>query len=459
MDRMEKLMQRKDKDFGEIPEYKRRSTIQVSKRSEPVKKWQFAIVVIAIVLFILFGIIMAFGFSMLNSIHKINDDEVKYTPTDIVEPATKQGIEAVGVGADSDPAEETDEVNKEELVSNTGVVSPEVQSLEDQVINILLIGEEGVHDDVDHGRSDVSIILTINKEQKTLKLTSLMRDIKVRIPGYLDNKLNAAFHNGRGKLLKETVELNFGIQIDGYVIVNFEGFQDIVDALGGVEIELTEAEASYLNSHNYISKKKYRNVVPGKQVLNGNQTLGYCRIRYVDATGDFGRTQRQRKVLLTLFDKYKSQNPVNMVKIANKLLKYVSTNMDNKEILQYVTEAAMLGCDSIETLNIPVEGSYIGGTAQAGTSKRWVFTVDWDITRAEIVNFIYGSSHIAEMGANPSKLISTDPKTAAKEEEKNKRKRLANSGYGTKGKIVNQSEVTSGSTEEEEKKKSKKKNG
>lgn len=445
-------MQKKDRDFSEIPEYKRKSTIKVSKRSEPVKKWQLILIAAAIVLFILFGIVMAFGFGMLNSIHKINEDDIEYAPTDIQETTTGPGVETV-----VDTTEETTEVNKEELVSDMTVVSPEVQSLEDQVINILLIGEEGVHDDVDHGRSDASLILTINKEQKTLKLTSLMRDIKVRIPGYLDNKLNAAFHNGRGKLLKETVELNFGIQIDGYVIVNFAGFEDIIDALGGVEIELTEAEAAYLNSHNYISKKKYRNVVPGKQTLNGNQALGYCRIRYVDGTGDFGRTQRQRRVLLTLFDKYKSQNPVNMVKIAKKLLHYVSTNMDNAEILQYVTEAATLGCDTIETFNIPVEGSYVGGTAQAGTGKLWVFTVDWDITRAEIVNFIYGSSHIAEMGANPSKLVTTDPKTAAKEEEKNRRKRLVNSGYGTKGKIVNQSEVTSGDADADEKEETKKK--
>lgn len=443
-------MQRRDRDFNEIPEYKRRSTIQVSKRSEPVKKWQLAIIVLAIILFIIFGIVMAFGFSMLNSIHKINDDEIEYAPTDIMENVTGSGIV-------TDIEKQTEEeTNKEDLVSDTKVVSPEVQSLEDQVINILLIGEEGVHDDVDHGRSDASLILTINKEQKTLKLTSLMRDIKVRIPGYLDNKLNAAFHNGRGKLLKETVELNFGIQIDGYVIVNFNGFEDIIDALHGVEIELTEGEASYLNSHNYISKKKYRNVVPGKQTLNGNQALGYCRIRYVDASGDFGRTERQRRVLLALFDKYKSQNPVNMVKIAKKLLNYVSTNMDNAEILQYVTEAAMLGCDSIETFNIPVEGSYVGGTAQAGLGKLWVFTVDWDITRAELINFIYGSSHIEEMGADPSKLISTNLEAAAKEEEKNKRKRLANSGYGTKGKIVNQSEVTSEHVEEKKSEKKEK---
>lgn len=450
----------RNKDFGEIPEYKRKSTIQVSKRSEPVKKWQLAVIIGVLVIFLITGSVMAFGYSMLNSINKIDDSKVEYQPTDIVSEITNASI---GINKEEEKNEENETigVDREDLLEDLAVVSPEVQSLEDQVINLLLIGEEGIYDD-GLGRSDSSLILTINKEQHTLKLTSLMRDILVKIPGYLDNKLNSAFHNGGGKLLRETVEKNFGIQIDGYIIVNFQGFEDIVDELGGVEIELTEREAEYLNSHNYISKKRFRNVVPGKQILNGNQTLGYCRVRYVISSGnldgDFGRTERQRRVLVSLFDKYKSQNPVKMVKIAQKLLHYVSTNLDNSEILKYITDAATLGCDTIDTFNIPVEGSYIGGTAQAGVGKLWVFQIDWDITRAELINFIYGSSHIREMGADPNKLISTDSKTAAKEEEQLRKKRLANSGYGTKGKVVNQTEVTSGTAKTEANKQQKAEN-
>lgn len=439
-----------NKDFGEIPEYKRRSRGQNNKHTEPVKKWQWAVIIGALVIFLITGSVMAFGYSMLNSINKIDDDKVEYRKTDIVSEITNAGI-GVNRKEEEEEKEGNVEVNKEELVGSSVVISPEAQSLEDQVINLLLIGEEKIKDD-NVGRSDVSMILTINKEQHTLKLTSLMRDILVEIPGYLDNKLNSAFHNGGGKLLRETIEKNFGIQIDGYVIVDFQGFEDIIDELGGVEIDLTESEAEYLNSHNYISKKRFRNVVPGTQVLNGNQTLGYCRVRYVVSSGhqagDFGRTERQRRVLSTLFDKYKSQNPVKMVKIAQKLLHYVSTNLDNSEILQYITDAVTLGCDTIDTFNIPVEGSYIGGTAQAGIGKLWVFQVDWGITRAELINFIYGSSHIREMGADPNKLISTDSETAAKEEEQQRQERLENSGYGTKGKVVNQTEVTSGTAEE-----------
>ncbi len=444
------MRKNKDGEFGEIPEYKQRIAVQTGRRSEPMKKWKLAVIIVAVLILAALGSVVAIGYSMLNSIHKIKDEEVKYAPTDIVSPS---GIGKEEEAADNgqDGQEPVGNENREDFLEDTKVVSPEAQSLEDQVINLLLIGEEGIYDD-GWGRSDTSIILTINKEQKTLKLTSLMRDILVEIPGYLDNKLNAAFHNGGGKLLTETVEKNFGIQIDGYVLVSFEGLEDIIDELGGVEIELTETEAEYLNSHNYISKKRFRNVVPGKQVLNGNQTVGYCRVRYVVSSGhqagDFGRTERQRRVLTTLFDKYKKKNPVEMIKIAQKLLSYVSTNLDNGEILRYITDAATLGCDTLDTFNIPVEGSYIGGTAQAGLSKAWVFQIDWDVTRAELVNFIYGSSHIEEMGEDPSKLMSTDQKTAAKEEKKQKKKRLANSGYGTKGKVVNQSDATVGDDEE-----------
>jgi len=446
---------KRENDFGDIPEYKEiLSSIEIQHRKKK-RRWVLPVVIASAVVLLLVGTVISLGYSLIDSIHKIDEDEIIYAPSDISSGSSVSVPESSGGTI-------VQAVDKEELLDDSEVVSPEVQSLEDQVINILLIGEEGIYDD-GLGRSDSSLILTINKEQRSLKLTSIMRDILVKIPGYLDNKLNSAYHNGGGKLLRKTIERNFGIQIDGYVIVNFEGFEDIIDKLGGVEIELTEAEAEYLNTHNYISKKKYRNVVPGKQVLNGNQALGYCRVRYVISSdhqaGDFGRTERQRRVLLTLFDKYKSQNPMQMMKIAQKLLEYVSTNLDNAEILEYITEAIMLGCDTMETLNIPVEapGSYDGGTAPAGLGKAWVFQIDWDMNRAELINFIYGSSHMAEMGADSSKLVSTDSETAAKQEKEQRRERLASSGYGTRGKVVNQTKVTSGVADEEKKQKKEKK--
>ena len=115
-----------------------------------------------------------------------------------------------------------------------------------------------------------------NTYDNTIKLTSILRDTLVDLPGYSQNKINAAYAKGGADYLIEVIEKNFKIQIDGYASVDFDSFEDIVDSLGGVEIELSQKEADYLNTTNYISDPANRNVVAGLQVLNGNQVVGYC---------------------------------------------------------------------------------------------------------------------------------------------------------------------------------------
>jgi LCP family protein required for cell wall assembly len=155
-----------------------------------------------------------------------------------------------------------------------------VEPADDTVINVLLIGEEKINDGA-RGRSDSMMVATINQKQKSLKLTSIMRDCYVSIPGYRDNKLNAAYNYGGGPLLLATIEQNFQIHLDGYVRVDFEAFEAIIDKLGGVEIELSQAEANYLNRTNYISNPAYRTMKAGINTMNGNQALGYSPVRYV----------------------------------------------------------------------------------------------------------------------------------------------------------------------------------
>ena len=106
-----------------------------------------------------------------------------------------------------------------------------------------------------------------------------MRDTLVQIPGYRENKLNSAYEKGDVDLLYKTIALNFNIRLDGCILVNFENFEKIIDFMGGLEITLTSSEARYLRNTNYISNPKYRTVVEGTQLMNGNQVLGYSRIR------------------------------------------------------------------------------------------------------------------------------------------------------------------------------------
>ncbi|MCR5584485.1 MAG: LCP family protein [Lachnospiraceae bacterium] len=222
------------------------------------------------------------------------------------------------------------------------VVKPDVIHEPDaNVINVLLIGAENLKNQ-EFGRSDSMMIASVNVSEGTFKIISLMRDMFVRIPEIEDEvtygKLNASYAHGGPELLMDTVALNFGIQCDSYVVVDFDAFEKIIDLMGGVEISLTSAEAKYLNTTNYISKKEYRNVVSGKQILNGNQALGYCRVRKVAASNgmqsDNGRVYRQGLVVNSLFNKMQSADLFKLWSIYTTAIDYVIIPADQKEQIE-----------------------------------------------------------------------------------------------------------------------------
>ena len=239
---------------------------------------------------------------------------------------------------------------------------------DDQVVNILIIGNDFRKENGYNagGLTDTMIIGTMDMKHGTLKMTSLMRDLVVDIPGHGKNKLNAANSYGGIELLYKTIATNFNIELDGYVEVGFKAFQDIVDKVGGVEVELTESEVSYLNSTNYIRNKKYRNVKVGKQVLNGSQALGYCRIRKSGTTvnglrDDYGRTWRQRTVVNAVFDKVKKLPMSKWMDIIDAVLDNVTTDLTNDQIIEYVKDVVGIGTMEINQLQIPVNGYYRSG--------------------------------------------------------------------------------------------------
>lgn len=292
---------------------------------------------------------------------------------------------------ESSPMAKTD-LTPEELAAQATLPprTEEQVKLDEQVINILLIGEEAIGSGNANGRSDSMMIASLNTENKTLRLVSIMRDCYVSIPGYRDNKLNAAFAHGGGTLLCSTIEQNFGIQLDGYVRVDFAGFRKLIDKLGGVEIELTENEALYLNTTNYISDKKQRNVVPGKQIVTGTQALGYCRVRKRAAINgendDFGRTYRQRAVLSQVYEKVKQLGASDVVGLISELLPYVSTNLESADIVKYATAILQMGIPEIEQKRIPVNGAYSGQNLYCGAS----LVLNFEVNNRELWDFIYG---------------------------------------------------------------------
>lgn len=353
---------------GALQDYLRES----QEKDTQKKKWSWKkkLLLVFCILGLLVGGISVAGYFMLDQIDTERPDDIKKAETDLTE---------------------------EELAAQEAALVPKVfdDTIEQKVVNILLIGEEAMADDL--GRSDSMMIATLNTVEKSIKLTSLMRDIYVTIPGYANNKLNAAYHNGGGVLLAETIEQNFGIEIDGYVRVDFNAFETIVDELGGVDINLTSDEAHYLNTTNYISNRANRNVKEGLQTLNGNQALGYCRVRYRNASNgdanDFGRTYRQRTVLKAIFDKYKSQNVVSMISIATELLSYVTTNLTKSDIVSYITTAASFGTMELDTFRVPTDNTYYGDKINGKS----VLVIDFDENNKALRNFIYAQIDEADI--------------------------------------------------------------
>lgn len=264
------------------------------------------------------------------------------------------------------------------------------------VVNVLLVGEEAIGSEGARGRTDSIMIATINVKQKALKLTSLMRDMYVQIPGWSDNKLNAAYHNGGMPLLKQTIEENFDILIDGSVLVNFDGFETIIDKLGGVQITLTDSEAYYLNTTNYISNRSYRNVKSGTQTLNGNQALGYSRVRYRKASSgeidDFGRTSRQRTVLNAVFDKYKTKNAAELLLILNDILPLVTTDIIKSDMISYIGTVVTMGATELQTFRLPMDNAF----SRATIREMDVLLPDMPANVKGLQEFIFGSEVISK---------------------------------------------------------------
>lgn len=282
--------------------------------------------------------------------------------------------------------------DEDEVVSeydwNTGEI---VGRKEDYVTNILLVGIEELFG---AKNTDTMMIASINTRDNTVQLSSLMRDSYVSVPGWKSTKLNAAYAHGGIELLRDTIEQNYKIHLDGYATVNFESFEKIIDLLGGVEIQLGAKEAQYLNTTNYISNKAYRNVKEGINLLNGNQALGYCRVRkvptYDGVNNDFGRTLRQRRVLNAIFEKYKNQGILQLINTTNTCLGYVSTNLSTGQIEQLLNAMLEINISTIEMKSIPIDGAYEAPKKYENTT--YPILLDWDANIIDLYKSIYGDT-------------------------------------------------------------------
>ena len=316
----------------------------MSRRRNSLKRaaLSFLCIVLAVILTAMLSVTLYFQY-LLKQINYVEHDE---TPTLSQEQLNEYRAEE----EDSDASAPSMDAGDVEFKDHTTQIGGKGSG----IVNILLIGQDRRPGE-SRARSDTMILCTFNKHTKTLTMTSFLRDLYVEIPGYQDNRINAAYAAGGMSLLNETLKENFGIHIDGTIEVDFHQFAQIVDLLGGVTMELRQDEADVIN------RDAPGTVSAGTQLLTGQQALAYARIRSLDADGDFSRTNRQRKVISALLDAYKNASLSTVLSLLDDILPMITTDMNDVKIIAYATELfPMLSGADIVSQRIPADGSYSG---------------------------------------------------------------------------------------------------
>ena len=264
-----------------------------------------------------------------------------------------------------------------DLEKNQYISSAELKS-SPFVTNILLIGVDA--DISESPRSDTMILLSIDFAHRRFKLSSFLRDSWVYIPSKDKKaKLNAACSYGGPQLVADTIEYNFGVDIDHFVMVDFNMFTQIIDNLGGVTVEVTKKEADFIN------RTTRQHIEYGDNVcLNGEEALVYCRIRKLDS--DYMRTYRQRKIITALINQAKNAGISKLIETMQKVFPLIQTDMSPGEItgLAYKAGIGMVAFD-IEQNRVPIDEHMKPGTING----QWVEKIDVDATRDYLIEYIY----------------------------------------------------------------------
>jgi len=287
-------------------------------------------------------------------------------------------------------------------------------NLPDNVVNILLIGIDTRDTKMDSGlqNGDVQLILSIDKNTGSVKLSSLLRDMYVTIPGYKNkNRINVAYGRGGGALAMRTVNHNFEMNIEHYVAINFYGLASIIDAIGGIDVDMTKIEAGAVNTYLRKHPPKYDNTdgearvplerVAGVQHLDGVQAVMYARLREID--NDFSRTARQRHLLELLLSKIMQDMTLDkLITLMETCMPYVMTNVNastmaslGMTVLQSgIVSRAQNGEELIEQFRVPMDKAYSYKDIN-GASVIYMGTSNFPKNVQALHEFIYGAYYPA----------------------------------------------------------------
>ena len=264
---------------------------------------------------------------------------------------------------------------------------------DEDIISIALLGTDFSKNEKYgnlYGASDSTMILGIDTKNNKLKLLSLMRDLYLDLPDGTGNKqnLNYTMAYGGPELILKTINYNFNLTVDKFINVSLNTLPTIIDKLDGIELNIKSNELNYINSYidnidknNGTSTKKV--TTAGLQTLNGTQATAYCRVRYTEG-GDFKRTERQREVLTTLFEKFKTASITDLATMMNDILPLVSTNLTNTEITSIISKVLSMGVPTIEQSRFPLDGK-----SEMISTDMLHLTTDIDEATKDIHNFLY----------------------------------------------------------------------
>ena len=246
------------------------------------------------------------------------------------------------------------------------------------VVNVLLVGSDSRDPHAEMGRSDSMILVSYNKAENKATALSFLRDALVEIDGYGQSKLGHTFAYGGVGLTINTLNKQFNLDIQDYIIVNFENLVGIIDELGGIQVKLTEEEAEYYR------QTGMPDIQAGTVTLTGSQALAHARNRSLD--NDFGRTGRQRDVLYGIYNKVmENRDPAAILSLINYCMTQVSTNMSVTELYGIATDVLNAEHLTTQTAAVPQDGTYEFGTYDSMS----VLNIDLEANRQYIQELLY----------------------------------------------------------------------
>lgn len=342
------------------------------------------------------GVIYYVGHNLISLSNYVADEDVK---TVQVEELPEEAKETVS--AEEKQGRVLDEKELNQIHEQMNQLS-NVDTVEDEdVYNLLLVGVDR-RDKTWNGNSDSMMLVSINHTAKRVSVVSLMRDTYVDIPGYGYNKLNAAYALGGGPLLTQTITDTYKVDVSRYAAVDFENMIEIVDALGGVDLEMTDAEVEVANGYmldmcNTLGLNGYDYVLPGGGVYhcNGVQAVAYARNRYV-GNSDYARTERQRYVISQMIEEVKCMDVSQLTQFVTDVLPLVTHNIEETEIWDMVTKAPDILQYNFVQDRIPYDNMYdvIYVDLQDMLVPQWESTIDI------LHNTIYGDGSVSDNSDN-----------------------------------------------------------